>query len=242
MALSTFFCDTFFILRQVPSPKRAKRRRPMTSIIERAWACQTFTNFTHLSRASSHASPLVATRRHSKQFIVPPNLLISQSSNGMPKALWLLHHPDSVLGIVMSPQSDGPCSLSCDAAGRTDHRMRRVVRHLGSLPFRTTGTVPVWMPMVVDKNHLVGRCLDGAAAPLYAHTLSQLARLRSKRLATFLPSKPITCRTYYGWDSWREASMEPDWSWYQADEEVSNGVLDGQMTFDGLRVSATEVA
>ncbi|KAH8618850.1 hypothetical protein ERJ75_000233300 [Trypanosoma vivax] len=214
----------------------------MTSIIGRAWACQTFTNFTHLSRASSHASPLVATSRHSKQFIVPPNLLISQSSNGMPSALWLLHRPDSVLGIVVSPQSDGPCSLSCDAAGHTDHRMRRVVRHIGSLPFRTTGTVPVGMPMVVHKNHLVGWCLDGAAAPLYAHTLSQLARLRSKRLKTLLPSNAIICRTYYEWDSWREASMEPGWSWYQADEEVANGILDGRMAFDDLRVSATEVA
>ncbi|KAH8613341.1 hypothetical protein ERJ75_000801000 [Trypanosoma vivax] len=214
----------------------------MISIIGRAWAWQNFTNFKHLSRASSHASPLVATSRHSKQFIVPPNLLISQSSNGMPSALWLLHRPDSVLGIVVSPQSDGPFSLSCDVAGHSDHRMRRVVRHLRSLLFRTTGTVPVGMPVVVHKNHLVGWCLDGAAAPLYAHTLSQLARVSSKPLKTLLPSNTIICRTFYEWDSWREASMDPGWSWYQADEEVANGILDGRMTFDDLRVSATEVA
>ncbi|CCD18168.1 hypothetical protein ERJ75_000338400 [Trypanosoma vivax] len=214
----------------------------MTTIIGRAWASQTFNNFTHLSRASSHARPLVSEGRHSKQFIVPPNLLISKSSNGMPSALWLLHRPDSVLGIVVRPQSDGPCYLYCDAAGHTDYRMRRVVRHLGSLPFRTTGTVPVGMPMVVHKNHLVGWCIDGAAAALYAHTLSRLARLRSKRLKTLLPSNAIIFRTYYEWDSWREASMEPGWSWYQAAEEVANGILDGRMTFDDLRSSATEVA
>ncbi|KAH8611108.1 hypothetical protein ERJ75_001033600 [Trypanosoma vivax] len=214
----------------------------MTSIIGRARACQTFTNFTHLSRASSHAKPSVAESWHSKQFIVPPNLLISQSSNGMPSALLLLHRPDSVLRIVVSPQSDGPCSLSCGAAGHTDNRMRRVVRHFGSLPFRMTSTVPVGMPMVVHKNHLVGCCLDGAAAPLYAHTLSKLARLRSKRIKTLLPSNAIICRTYYEWDSWREASMEPGWSWYQAVEEVANGILDGRMTVDDIRVSATEVA
>ncbi|KEG10599.1 hypothetical protein DQ04_03521030 [Trypanosoma grayi] len=96
--------------------------------------------------------------------------------------------------------------------------------------------------MVVHKNHLIGWCLNGSAAPLYAHTIDELARLRPARLKTLSPENALVCGTYYEWDNWREVAREPGWSWHLADEHVTDGLVNGQMTFDELRRAAVEAS
>nr|CCC95521.1 unnamed protein product [Trypanosoma congolense IL3000] len=173
-----------------------------------------------------------------------PNLLISQSSHGGPSALWLLHQPDRVVGLVVSPQHSGKevqeaLYNSCALRRR---RRNRVIQHLQSHPFRVAGHAPLCLPMVVHKNHLIGWYIDGSAAPLYAHSLDQLSQLKPTQLSTISPDNAFICQTYYEWDNWREVSMEPGWSWHRVDEGVANGILYGNLTFEQLRISAAEAS
>ncbi|KAH9598158.1 hypothetical protein LSM04_005310 [Trypanosoma melophagium] len=170
-----------------------------------------------------------------------PNLLISIPSSEVRRAVWLIHRPDSVLGVVVSPRSAMFDGLPKGIAS-THLKVDRVVRHIQSLPFQTTGETRGCLPVVVHKNHLIGWCLDGAPATLYAHTIDDLARLKPARLKTLSPENAFVCGTYYEWDNWREVSMEPGWSWHVANEDIANSLVHGQINFDEVHKLALEVS
>ncbi|EAN79898.1 uncharacterized protein TEOVI_000089900 [Trypanosoma equiperdum] len=209
------------------------------------WAYQALLAYAHSGAAHGQANLWLKgqTSTPLQRICDPvPNLLISQSSQGGQRALWLLHRPESVLGLVVSPQWQGESGDHelCDASVVSKRKIVRVMKHLHSLPFRVAGSSPLRPPMVVHKNHLVGWRIDGKAAPLYAHTLDQLAKLKPTQFKTIEPKNAFICRTYYEWDNWKEVSMEPGWTWHHVDEEIANNILDGTLTFDGLRATATD--
>ncbi|ORC91489.1 uncharacterized protein TM35_000064940 [Trypanosoma theileri] len=170
-----------------------------------------------------------------------PNLLLSIPSSNVRRAVWLIHRRDSVLGVVVSPRST---VLDCLPQGiaSTHSKVDRIVRHLQSLPFQTTGDMRGSSPIVVHKNHLIGWCLDGAPATLYAHTIDELAKLKPARFKTLSPENAFVCGTYYEWDNWREVSMEPGWTWHVANEDIANSLVHGQVNLDQLQKVSLEVS
>ncbi|RNF06032.1 hypothetical protein TraAM80_04186 [Trypanosoma rangeli] len=191
------------------------------------WAYQAVVNYARMQRGCGLPPPQRA-----------PNLLLSRPCDGVRRAVWLFHRPGGVLGLVVGPRLGVPYGGSvprqqqplASSAGE-----RRVMRHLRLLPFPAAGAGLLCRPIVVHTNHLIGWCLDGGdAAPLYAHSVDQLARLQPRRLTTLSPDNTLVCTTYYEWDDWREAAREPGWSWHYADEHVANGLVSGQLSPDDL--------
>ncbi|RNF24872.1 uncharacterized protein Tco025E_02485 [Trypanosoma conorhini] len=190
------------------------------------WAYQAVMNYARL-RQGGGPSPVQRA----------PNLLLSRPCDGVRRAVWLFHRPGGLLGVVVGPRLGGPygggnCPLP-PVAGPAG--VRRVLRRLRSLPFPAVGAGPACSPLVVHTNHLIGWCLDGGnAAPLYAHSVDELARLQPRRLQTLSPDNALVCTAYYEWDDWREAAREPGWSWHHADEAVASGLVRGQLSPEDL--------
>ncbi|PWU92166.1 hypothetical protein TcG_06273 [Trypanosoma cruzi] len=210
------------------------------------WAYQAVVSYSRMNAAANRGGVLRAVKCGGlslEQRSPAPNLLLSQSANDVRRAVWLLHRPSGVLGLVVSPRPGTHYgSMPHEAAPLGSPGVKRVMRHLRSLSFRVAGDGPTCPPMVVHKNQLIGWCLGGKAAPLYAHTIDELARLKPGRIKTLSPENAFVCVNYYEWDDWREVSMEPGWSWHHADEHVANGLVSGQLSPDDLHNLAVEVA
>lgn len=158
------------------------------------------------------------------------------------RVLLLAKRPNGIAGVALRPEAHVPWTglLTPPPSAKTRllaaYLQRRGFAMVPAPPASVTRRRPQ-PPVLLHTNHLVGWKLNDASAafPVYAHTLAELQRLRSRDMATLQPRHCLLAAEYCKWDNWREVLGEPGWDAFAAEDGAVERLLR-----DGLRTGAVE--
>ncbi|GET93395.1 hypothetical protein, conserved [Leishmania tarentolae] len=205
------------------------------------------------SRLVLPASPSFRSNSKVVQVTAMPRLM--RASCDPSYVILLAKRPSGIAGVTLRPGNRVPWTgLPAAASSPVSAPCSKKVRLLASyLQRRGFSTIPpaateaplsssqlrpvrVSMPLLLHTNHLIGWKLNDAspAFPVYAHSLSELQRLRSKDVAALKPQHCLIASEYCEWDNWREVLGEPGWDLFSADEDTVERLLQEGLAFSSV--------
>ncbi|KAK7196159.1 hypothetical protein NESM_000550900 [Novymonas esmeraldas] len=229
------------------------------SAIEASWAVQSILQLGHHhlrhSAATVSASPAPAVTSKTVRVSAMPRLM--RASDDASRVLLLAKRPTGIAGVALraggpvrwtglpttTPPSRSPTPVPRKTRLLASYLQRHGFPMVPAAPASTHGSLqqpPPAPPLLLHTNHLIGWKLNDASAafPVYAHTLVELQRLRSRDVATLQPQHCLIASEYCEWDNWREVLGEPGWDFFSADDVAVERLLRGGLTDPIVRAEA----